>query len=149
MLTKSINVEAYRPAVAPQEAGAVYVNDGEADVPANGLASGDLIALCVLPPLCVPVDFTLVAGDLDGATALVLAVGVLNDSQTDLAANTNLITGSTVGQAGGIARATALPLTYDASANRIIAAKVTTAATTGQAAKLRGILTYRAESFGK
>ena len=149
MLTKSMNVEAYRPAVAPQEAGAVYVNDGEADVPANGLATNDLIALCVLPPLCVPVDFILLAGDLDGGAGLIMSVGVLNAAQNDLEANTNMITGSNVGQAGGLARATALPLTFDATANRIIAAKVTTGAATGQAAKLRGIMQYRAESFGK
>lgn len=127
-----------RPPVTGGQAGVVVCNEGEYSLP-DSLAQGDIIKLTHLPAGHKPVDSILEADDLDDATALVLSVGIVNDDGDDLVASTNLIDSSTVGQAGGVARAdTVAGLQLAAStSDRVIGAKVVTAAGTPAAGKLR------------
>ncbi len=76
----------------------------------GALVAGDIIDLGPIEAGVEPVDITLISDDLDtnGAPTITLSVGILNAAKTDLNAGTNetFIVASTVGQAGGIARAT-------------------------------------------
>lgn len=138
MYTKSANVEVYRPAVSPNEAGKVFCSDGTVAVTAAQIALNAVVGLCVLPAGCIPLDFILVESDLDTGTALVQSVGVKDPAADDLIASTNFITASTVGRSGGSARATTFPDALVAvssdpavganawSGDRVIAVKTTT-----------------------
>jgi hypothetical protein len=128
MYTESQAVQKYQPPVYPVEQGRVIVADGKLEVTAAQIALAGLVGLVILPAGCVPIDFTLIEDDLDTGTALVQDVGVLNAGQTNLVASTNLITGATAGQAGGAARADALPdaLCVPSETDRVIAVKTTT-----------------------
>ena len=101
------------------------------------LATGDQTLNSVHQMVKVPKNFTvtdvtLVAADLDGATAAVLAVG-------DTGSANRYITGSTIAQAGGMARATAgLGYTYTAAST--IDVKFTTAPGTPQAGAITVIV---------
>lgn len=81
---------------------------GDFTVPA-GLAAGDIVEMAALPPGYVPVDVTLAVEDLDSTTAMTIDVGVIsgNYGRRDDARTmgTEFIAASTVGQAGGVARA--------------------------------------------
>jgi len=72
---------------------------------ANQMATNDIIVALPIPPMHVPVDCYIASDDLDTGTAVTLTVAELNQDFTDIVASTNFITASTVGQAGGIARA--------------------------------------------
>lgn len=116
-------------------------------VAAANLAANDLIMICDLPEDCVFVDAAFVSDDLDsdGAPALVLNFGVVNDAETDL--ETTLQAGLTVGQAGGVVRATltkALLELKGGDTGKRLGFKVATAAATGQAGELGMSLSYRA-----
>lgn len=128
MYTEATAINDLRPAVYPAEAGKVMVSDGTAEVTADQIAVDALVGVSILPAGCVPIDFTLIEDDLDTGTALVQAVGVLNSTEDGLVASTNLLTGSTIGRAGGSARATAMPdaLITPSDSDRIIAVKTTT-----------------------
>lgn len=127
-----------QPPISAGQAGGVVCNEGEYLVPST-LALGDIVKLALLPAGHKPVDVILESADLDSATALVMSVGVVNDAGTDLVASTNFITASTVGQAGGVARAAVVDGLQLAasSSDRAIGVKVTTAAGTPVAGKLR------------
>ena len=128
MYTKSDAVVGHRPPVFPAEAGKVIVADASIEVTATQIAADALVGLVTLPAGCVPLDFILIEDDLDTGTALVQDVGVLNSTEDDLVALTNMLTGSTIGRAGGYARAEALPdaLVVPNAADRVIALKTTT-----------------------
>ncbi len=133
-----------QPSIACYEAGEIVAAVGEYEVPAT-LAQNDLVWLCHLPAGNAPVDFMLQADDLDnGGTAITITVGVLNAAGDGLVASTDFITASTVGQAGGVVRAAnVFGLQLAASdTDRIIAAKIVTAATTPQAGTIKGVLFY-------
>lgn len=138
------------PIVAPNQLGIGYVTKGRYTVSA-ALVKNDIIKLCVLPDGCVPLDFVLGSTDLDTSTALVMSVGLF-DGTTGLVTDTELISLSDVGQAGGIARMNSLNgLTNIAKAttDRYIAAKVTTAPGTGATSGyLWGILWYEYAQYG-
>jgi hypothetical protein len=76
--------------------------------------------------MCVPLDFALIVGDLDTGAALTQSVGVLNSEETDLVANSAMIVASTIGQGGGIARATVFPIVAPVDYPRVIAVKSVT-----------------------
>lgn len=120
-----------QPPISGGQAGMVVCNKGEYEVPAT-LAGDDIVKLAVLPAGHELVDVILESGDLDEATALVVSVGVVNSDGDDLVASTNCITSSTVGQAGGVARAdTVAGLALPASSSdRILGVKVNTVAGT-------------------
>lgn len=131
--------------VTLDQAGQMVVSIGTYEVP-DTLAANDIVALCHLPAEHEIVDFTLQSDDLDtGTPAIAVSVGVLNAGMTDLVSGTNLLTTSTVAQAGGVARASVVDgLQLSTSdANRVVGVKVTTAADTAAAGTLRGVLTYR------
>ena len=130
MYTKASKVDKYDPVVSPAAAGELMISDGHLEVTAEQLAVNNLLGLCVLPAGCIPVDFTLIEDQLDSATSLVQDVGVLATSEAALTASTNLLTGTTIGRAGGYARATALPdaLLTPSESDRIIAVQTTTGA---------------------
>ena len=114
------------------------------------LAAGDIVELGVLPGNAVPVDAILESDDLDtgGAPALALDVGIMSGpvGKNDPArtCGNELFVGSNVGQAGGVARMTAvtgfrIPKAED---HRSVGVKVATAPQTGAAGKLALILFY-------
>lgn len=132
--------------ISCSQAGQVVAATGEYAVPVT-LAAADIVALCILPADHVPVDFMLQSTDLDtnGTPTIAMTVAVLNADMTDVVATTDFITTSTVGQAGGVARADkVVGLQLAASnADRVIGVKVTTVAATKAAGTLKGVLTYR------
>jgi len=151
---ESENVKSGRPAAIPHSAGEVYISSGQYAA-ATSLAAGDLIGLAILPAGCIPVDFTLGADDLEACATptITLTVGILNDDEDDIVADSNFITASTVAQAGGIARAdkkTFLDaIDVDNANDRTIVAKVVAAATTPAIGDVYGNLLYRAAEFGE
>jgi len=138
------------PIVAPNQLGIGYVTKGRYTVSA-ALVINDIIKLCVLPDGCVPLDFVLGSTDLDTGTALVMSVGLF-DGTTGLVTDTELISLSDVGQAGGIARMNSingLTNITKATSDRYIAAKVTTAPGTGvTSGYLWGVLWYEYAQYG-
>lgn len=133
MYTQSEAVSGSRPAVYPAAAGELLVADASIEATEAQLALNALLGLVILPAGCVPVDFTLIEDDLDTSTNLVQAVGVLNSTEDDLVADTNFLTGSTIGRTGGYARATAIPdaLKAPSASDRVIAVKTTTGGVLG------------------
>lgn len=86
----------------------VVATRGAFTLAADKPAQNDTIRMVVLPAGHVPVDLWVDSDDLDanaGAPAITISVGILDAAKTGLAANTTMINASTVGQAGGIARA--------------------------------------------
>jgi hypothetical protein len=79
-------------------------------VTTGALAAGDIIVMGPIEPGVKPFDSFIVTDDLDtnGAPTITLSLGILNAAQTDLdaAATSTWIAASTVGQTGGIGRAT-------------------------------------------
>ena len=150
---ESENVKSGRPPASPHSAGEVYVSAGQYEVSAL-LAADDLIGLAVLPAGCMPVDFMLATADLEDSSAtpaITLTVGILNDDEDDIVANSNFITTDTVGQAGGVQRANLATflasIDVDEDDDRIIVAKVVTAATDPKGGTVYGNLLYRASEY--
>ena len=115
------------------------------------LATNDIYVAGCLPADHILIDFMIDAGDIDTATALVLSAGLLYPDFTDLvAAATNVITSSTVGQLGGRVRAgggtSDLALGLIQAVNTVdtwYGIKVVTGATGLNAgAKMRAIMVY-------
>ncbi len=122
--------------ISGSRAGAVLTDEGTVTLVKTELETDNQLGECViLPAGHVPVDLLIFAGDGSTGADIVFDVGVLNGDGDDLDANQNFITGSTIAQAGGMARAdVAGGLQLAASgADRVIAMKITTPATTGTA----------------
>lgn len=113
----------------------------------TSLAANDVLGLVVLPAEHEIVDFILDTTDLDSnATKTIkLDVGVVNADKNNLVTDSELITESTVAQAGGVARSDTIKgLRLAASnANRTVGVKVATVAATKKAGTVRGTLIYR------
>jgi hypothetical protein len=137
----------------------------------SALALGDLILFGKLPAGHEPVDGNTFASDIDtgGAPVVAFTVGILNDAGTDLVSGTDFITATTVGTAGTLARfdkQTGLNLApqtgyattdigtggtvsavngnaYVHNGDRVLAAKVTTAAQTPAAGTVGISITYK------
>ena len=150
---ESENVKSGRPPASPRSAGEVYVSAGQYEVSAS-LAADDLIGLSILPAGCMPVDFTLVADDLEtsGSPTITLTVGILNSDEDGLVASSEFMTAETVAQAGGVARADVKTfldnIDVDEDDDRVIAVKVVAAATTPAIGTVYGNLLYRASEYG-
>ena len=147
-MLRSANVDGTRPAVYPEASGKLFVSDGSFEITAAQNVDEAVVALCILPPDCIPVDFTGVVDDLDsgGTPAIVLDAGGINDAQDDI--DQDYISGSTVGQGGGCARATLFPIEAPLTAEKLFGIHITTAAATPAAGTIRGILTYRSATYG-
>ena len=119
-------------------------------------ALNDIIEFGELPEDHVPVDFVLDSAAL-AASAMVLAVSLLNTAKTDLSAGAddggaNWLTGSTIGVGGGMARPTvrAMWLTNPLpTTKRMLGAKITTGGVTPAAGDLALTIKYRAAHFGR
>jgi hypothetical protein len=113
-------------------AGILYEYTTEAAAP----LAGDIIKLGPVETDVKPVDAALLTDDLDtnGAPTLTMTVGILNAAGTDIdaAATSAWITASTVGQTGGIARATSanVYLSGRAGTPRQLGVKIVTAPAT-------------------
>lgn len=96
------------------------------------LAAGDIIDLGDLPAGYTVMDAAIVTDDLDsnGTPTITLSLGALNAGKTDLD-GTAYIAASTVGQAGGVARATAAVAYLAGSSARRMGLKVVAGAATG------------------
>jgi hypothetical protein len=84
------------------------------------MLTNDIYVGACLPANSELIDAYLVCGDIDTAAALTLTVARLYQDFTDIVASSDIITASTVGQAGGVARAAvgtgsimAAPVAYD------------------------------------
>lgn len=124
---------------------------GKVTLTAAQNAVNNILALAVLPADCVPVGYTLEASDLDtnGAPAILLNLGILNQAET--AIETALLTGSNIGQAGGIALHHASKATYDAldgvaavGYDRVVGVVIATGAATPAAGTVQLELRYHA-----
>lgn len=144
---ESDNVTKARPATYPHEAGAVYVSDGTFEITAAQLVDEIVVALCVLPIGCVPLDFIVIIDDLDDAASLAWIGGGIKSTEDDVD-QIMIASQTSVGQSAGIARATLFPIVAPLTTETLFGIHVQTAAGTPAAGTIRGILTYRAEEYG-
>jgi len=139
------------PGKAPHSAGEVYVSDGYIDI-ATALDEGDFVSLCVLPPKCVPLGFSIECEDLDTGATLTLTAGLKTRAGIALIANHDFFVDSAIGQGGGIQSKTFIAANYDNLRQAysqtdpiLVALEVTAAPTGGGVGGIRGVLTYRAQ----
>jgi hypothetical protein len=136
-----------RPPVTPDGADDLVAVRGVVTV-LDTLSINETLQMVPLPEGCVPVDCILDCDDLDSSTGIVLSVGVLTSALSNLESSMDLITHTTVAQAGGIARMdqkTGPRIAADQTTLRYIGVKVTTAATGTKAGGTVGLtLMYRA-----
>ena len=145
-MLKSTNVAGARPSVYPDEVGKVLVSDGTYEITAALNVDEAVIALCLLPAGCIPLDFTLVLDKLDSGAGIVIDGGGIASAEDSV--DQVMISASTVGQAGGIARATLFPVVAPAEIETLFGVHITTAPSGAQAGTIRGILTYRSTEYG-
>lgn len=145
-MLSSVNVAGARPAVYPDEAGKVQVSDGTYEITAALNVDEQIVALCILPPGCVPLDFTVIVDDLDDGTAQVFNAGGINSDHDDL--DYVMISSSTAAQAGGVARSTLFPDFTVLTTEKLFGIMTKTQAGTPKAGTIRGILTYRSTEYG-
>lgn len=140
----------YRPPISSAQAGEVKAVRGYATLP-DSLAIGDIVELVSLPADHVIVDAILDSDDLDSGSALVMDVAIINSGGTDVEANTTIISATTVGQTGGVARMDeqAAPRIAATQANRNVGVKITTDAATNVQGVLGLTLFYRAANNGE
>jgi len=118
-------------------------------------ALNDIVEFGELPEDHVPVDFVLDSAAL-AASAMVLAVGLLNAGKTDLSADADdggasWLTGSVIGVAGGVARPSVRAMWTTkpkAATKRMLGAKITTGGVTPAAGDLALTISYRAAHHG-
>lgn len=81
---------------------------GDFVIPA-GLADGDIVEMAALPPGYVPVDVVAACEDLDSTTDMTIDAGVLSGDygvkDNARTMGSEFFAASTIGQAGGVARA--------------------------------------------
>jgi hypothetical protein len=145
------NAQTYNPVATPHSAGELMVNTGYYAIPAAAVVNS-VVKLCVLPANCILVDAVLASPDLDssGSPAIVVDVGILDSAGTSLVDNSEIIDGSTVCQAGGIARMDSincLALGVSTS-DRVVALKIMTAAATGALGTVYLSILYREAEYG-
>jgi len=147
-MKESDNVAGKRPAVYPAEAGKVFVSDGTYEIAAGDNVDEAVVALCILPIGCIPLDFTVIVDDLDtgGTPAIVIDGGGI--ASTEDSVDQVMISASTVAQTGGAARATLFPIVAPLTAEKLFGIHITTGAATAAGGTIRGILTYRAAEYG-
>lgn len=147
-MLKSENVKAVHPAVYPHEAGVVYVSDGVFEITAAENVDEAVVALCILPARCVPLDFVVILDALDSGASLIWNGGaIVAATEDDI--DEVMISGSQVGRTGapGTVRSALFPLVAPSDSERLFGVHFT-AQTGGIAGTLRGILTYRSEEYG-
>jgi len=120
------------------------------------LGLNDVIYMGDLPANHLPVDFILDSDDVSAGADVVMGVGIINTTDNGLSTATadggaGWLTGSTIGQAGGIARPTvaAMSRVTNSETARRVGVHISTAATTTTSGKVGLTLLYRAASYGK
>ena len=120
------------------------------------LALNDVIYMGDLPANHVPVDFMLDSDDVSAGADVVMAVGIINATDNGLSTEAAdggaaWLSGSTIGQAGGMARPTTnvLPRGAASESSRRVGVHISTAATTTTTGKVGLMLQYRAAHYGK
>lgn len=114
------------------------------------VAAANVVTFVVLPADCVPVGYVINSDDLDsGVAALTFDFGILNAGETAL--DTTLVSGSTLGQAGGLLLHTASKAAYDLlsgvaadDVDRMVGLKFVVAAGTAAAGDIEVELLYKA-----
>lgn len=139
---ETTQVASSRPPATSTSAGQAVFTYGQFTV-ATALALNDVIRLCQLPPGHVPVDFILDTDDLDtnGTPTIVVKAGI-----EGLGSANQFLNASTVGQAGGVARADQIGFSRIAptETKRNVIITVTTGPATGATSvTLRGTLVSR------
>jgi hypothetical protein len=114
-----------RPAIKLPGAGEIACFRGQVTLTTAQVANGNIVEFGVLPAGCVPVDVILDVGDLDsdGSPAITIDVG-LDGSDV-------FMDGVTTGQAGGVARPTAVGAfrVAPSTSDRVVTAKLISPAT--------------------
>jgi len=122
---------------------------------AVALLAAEIVADAVVGFLVLPAGHRLVRGrvmgsdlDTDGAPAVVASVGVVNATEDDLVANTDLLTASTVFQAGGVAEFNVIDgLNLGVSdEDRVIGVKFDAGAATGADGSITMQIEYAADA---
>jgi hypothetical protein len=120
------------------------------------LALNDVIYMGDLPANHLPVDFLLDSDDVSAGADVVMAVGIINATDNGLSTaaadgGAAWLSGSNIGQAGGMARPTTnvMSRVTNTETARRIGVHISTAATTTTTGKVGLTLIYRAASYGK
>jgi hypothetical protein len=150
--------EKYLPSAAPHSAREIYTVTSKVTLD-DQVDTNDMIGLAILPANCIPVDCALYSTDL-GTDEILVDVGILNTAEDDLVPSSLLVDGSEICRAGGLARmddyeCVFAPATWlaeatcpDLSAEKTVALKVMTKATTPASGTLYFKLDYRAAENG-
>ena len=140
----------YQPAITANQAGEVKAVRGKVTLPTS-LAINDIVELVPLPAGHVIVDAILDSDDLDSGSALVMDVAIINSGGTDVVSNTTIISSTTVGQTGGVARMDEQggPRIASSQTTRNVGVKITTDAATNVEGELGLTLFYRAANQGE
>lgn len=157
----NISNDKYSPASAPHSAREVYRAIGVVSLD-DAVEADNMVGLVILPANCIPTDITIISTDIDvnATPTIVVDVGILNSDKDDMVSSSLLIDGSTVCQAGGVARmdnheCAFVPATWlaeatcpDKNTEKIVALKVITVAATPAAGTIYAIVDYRAAENG-
>ena len=129
---------------AAEQAGETITHFLSMAIPAAGFPLNDIIEMGIIPAGMRVVDMTLQATDLDGATALLLDVGVMSgefgDDDASRTCGNEFFQGDDVGQAGGVSRMSkqeGFSLAATPDSHRSIGIKIATAAGTPAAGTIR------------
>jgi len=143
------------PVASPHSAGEVYVSDGYYDL-AAALVVDNIVKLCRIPANCVPIDCMLDMDDLDSVAGLVGDLALMEEGGADVIADSQMILGSTLGQAAGVARMDHLTAAKRAVIKkavdkpRLVVYKVTTAPATGEiTGRIYAAVFVRAAEYGE
>lgn len=119
-----------------------------------GRAANDVYSLLLLPADHMPVDVIVDVDDVDTGSSYTFSVGIMTPDQSDLSVlaadgGAVWISGASTGQAGGIVRPTAVPITRCAPSNTVRYIGVKNIVAGSATAGTLGItLTYRRSGYG-
>ena len=155
-LLLSAQAASQNPTPGIHSAGELHVVEGKYDL-AAALADEDVVALTRIPPGCIIVDARLEVDDLDsGSPAIVADLALMEMGAVAALANSELILGSTLGQAGGVARMDKLDaarravLEVAVDKERYVVFHVTTAPGTGATTgRIKASVLFRGKEYGE
>jgi len=150
-ILQSAYAKGNRVAPYPQIAGCAITHRFSMEIPAN-IAQDDILELAVIPQDAEVMDIILDCDqiDTDGAPAVVFNVGIMNgefgDGESNRFCSNTFFAGTTIGQTGGVERAskTAAFRLNKSNKARSIGVMFTTAPATGQAGSIGLTLTVAA-----
>ena len=149
-----VQAEDVNPVPSIHSAGEVHVAEGKYDA-ADSLALDDVIKMHRIPAGCIPIDCRLEMDDLDTGAAMVVSLALMELGGTDIIADSELIKASTLGQAGGVARMDQLDtdrravLEKAVEKQRFVVLKITTAAGTPAAGRVKSSVLYRGAEYNE